>query len=217
MKKKLKLTAPRYVLPVTARCTSCNGTGQVRRVQRSLFGQFVNTTACSDCRGEGQIVKEPCPDCRGGGYQKHKRKISVKVPAGIDEGNGIRITGEGEAGSRGGSPGNLYVMISIKPHECFSREGENVIYEMSVNFAQAALGAEVDVPTLHGPVKLKVPSGSQSGKVFRLRDKGIPHLHSLGRGDQMVVLKVVTPENLTKEQKRLFEELAKSMEPGKKA
>jgi len=193
------------------RCPTCEGTGQIRRVQRSLFGQFINTTVCSDCGGEGQIVKEPCPECRGSGYQKHKRHISVKVPAGIDEGNGIRITGEGEAGSRGGSPGNLYVVISIKPHEYFTREGEDVIYELPVNFAQAALGAEVDVPTLHGTVKLKIHAGSQTGRVYRLRDKGIPRLHGIGRGDQMVALRVVTPESLTKEQKRLFEELAKSL------
>jgi molecular chaperone DnaJ len=198
------------------RCPACEGTGQIRRVQRSLFGQFINTAVCSDCRGEGQIVNEPCPDCRGGGYQRQKRHISVKVPAGIDEGNGIRITGEGEAGSRGGPAGNLYVMISIKPHEYFTREGENVIYELPVNFAQAALGVELEVPTLHGVAKLKIPAGSQSGKVFRMKDKGIPRLHSLGRGEQMVVLKVITPESLTKEQKRLFEELARSMESNKK-
>jgi len=198
------------------RCPACDGTGQIRRVQRSLFGQFINTTVCSECGGEGQIVKEPCPDCRGSGYQKNKRRISVKVPAGIDEGNGIRITGEGEAGSRGGSAGNLYVMISIKPHEFFTREGENIIYELPVNFAQAALGAEVDVPTLHGACKLKIPAGSQTGKVFRMRDKGIPRLHGSGRGDQMTVLRVVTPESLTKEQRKLFEELAQSLGQGKK-
>jgi len=197
------------------RCPACDGTGQIRRVQRSLFGQFVNTAVCSDCHGEGQIVKEPCPECRGAGYQKHKRRISVKVPAGIDEGNGIRISGEGEAGFRGGSAGNLYVMISVKPHPYFTREGENVIYELPVNFAQAALGTELEVPTLHGACKLKIPSGSQTGKVFRMKDKGIPRLHGLGRGDQMVVLRVKTPESLTKEQKKLFEELARSLEQDK--
>ena len=133
------------------------------------------------------------------------------MPAGIDDGNGIRITGEGEAGYRGGSPGNLYVMVSVKPHEFFTREGDNVIYELTVNFAQAALGVEVDVPTLHGVSKLKIPAGSQTGKVFHLKDKGIPHLHSSRRGDQMVVLRVITPESLTKEQRRLFEELSKSL------
>jgi molecular chaperone DnaJ len=193
------------------RCPSCNGTGQIRRVQRSLFGQFINTAVCSDCRGEGVIIKEACPDCRGSGYQKHKRRISVKVPAGIDDGNGIRITGEGEAGSRGGPAGNLYVMVSIKPHEYFTRDGDDVIYELPVNIAQAALGIELPVPTLHGVCELKIPSGSQSGKAFRLKNKGIPHLHGRGTGDQLVVLRVVTPESLNKEQRRLFEELSKSL------
>jgi molecular chaperone DnaJ len=194
-----------------ARCTACNGTGQVRRVQRSFFGQFINTSVCGECRGEGKIVTDPCRDCRGTGFQKHKRSILVKVPAGIDDGNGIRLTGEGDAGIRGGSPGNLYVVVSVKKHPFFSREGDNVIYELSVNFAQAALGTETTVPTLHGESKLKIPSGSQSGKVFRLKGSGIPHLRGGGRGDQLVVLKVVTPESLTKEQRRLFEELAKSL------
>ncbi len=193
------------------RCPSCNGTGQIRRVQRSLFGQFINTTTCSDCRGEGTIVQEFCPDCRGSGYQKHKRHISVKIPAGIDNGNGIRLTSEGEAGYRGGSPGNLYVMVSVRPHEYFKREDDNVIYELPINFAQAALGCDVQVPTLHGACKLKIPSGSQTGKVIRLKDKGIPRLHSGGIGDQMVVLRVITPESLTKEQRKLFEELSKSL------
>ncbi|OGO17815.1 MAG: molecular chaperone DnaJ [Chloroflexi bacterium RBG_16_50_11] len=194
-----------------ARCPSCDGSGQIRRVQRSLFGQFINTAVCSDCHGEGTLIKEACPDCRGSGYQKHKRRISVKIPAGIDEGNGIRLTSEGEAGSRGGSPGNLYVMVSVKSHEFFAREGDNVIYELPVNFAQAALGIELEVPSLHGVCKLKIPAGSQTGKVFRLKDKGIPHLHGGGRGDEIVRLCVVTPEALSKEQRRLFEELAKSL------
>jgi molecular chaperone DnaJ len=193
------------------RCPSCDGSGQIRRVQRSLFGQFINTTICSDCQGEGTIIKEPCPDCRGSGFQKHKRHISVKIPAGIDNGNGIRLTGEGEAGYRGGSTGNLYVMVSVKSHSYFKREEDNIIYELPVNFAQAALGTELEVPTLYGPVKLKIPSGSQTGKIFRLKDKGISHLHSGGRGDQMVVLRVMTPDSLSKEQRRLFEELSKSL------
>jgi molecular chaperone DnaJ len=197
------------------RCATCEGTGQIRRVQRSLFGQFINTAVCSDCHGEGTIVKDACPDCRGAGYQKQKRRILVKVPAGIDNGNGIRISSEGEAGYRGGQAGNLYVMVSVKPHEFFTREGDNVVYEMAVNFAQAALGGEAEVPTLHGPSKLKIPPGSQTGKVFRLKDKGIPHLHANGNGDQMVVLRVMTPESLSKEQRRLFEELAKSLDSDK--
>jgi molecular chaperone DnaJ len=197
------------------RCPSCNGTGQIRRVQRSLFGQFVNTAICDECRGEGMIVKEPCQDCRGIGYQKQKRRISVKIPAGIDDGNGIRLSSEGNAGLRGGPAGNLYVIVTVKKHEYFTREGDNIIADLPINFAQAALGAEVEVPTLYGPTKLKVPSGSQTGRMFRLKDKGVPHLHGNGKGDQMVVIRVTTPESLTKEQRKLFEELSKSLGPAK--
>jgi molecular chaperone DnaJ len=193
------------------RCTACDGTGQVRRVQRSLFGQFINTSVCPQCRGEGKIVNDSCPDCRGSGFQKHKRKIMVKVPAGIDDGNGIRLSGEGDAGFRGGSPGNLYVVIGVRKHRFFTREGDNVVYELPVNFAQAALGAEVAVPTLYGESKLKIPAGSQAGRVFKLKDKGIPHLRGMGHGDQLVMLRVVTPESLSKEQRRLFEELSRSL------
>jgi molecular chaperone DnaJ len=193
------------------RCPECNGTGQIRRVQRSIFGQFVNTAACSQCRGEGTLITDPCTDCKGSGFQKHRRKIAVTVPAGIDNSNIIRITGEADAGYRGGSAGNLYVEISIAKHKFFTREGDNIVYELPLNFAKAALGTEVDVPTLYGDSKLKIPAGSQTGKVFRIRDKGIPRLHGLGRGDELVVLRVVTPDSLTKEQRKLFEELAKSL------
>lgn len=194
------------------RCNVCEGSGQVRRVQRSIFGQFINTSVCNQCHGEGKIVTEPCKDCRGTGAQKHKRSISVKVPAGIDNGNGIRLTGEGDAGFRGASAGNLYVVVSVKKHPAFTREGDDVIYELPVNFAQAALGTEVVVPTLHGDNKLKIPSGSQSGRVFRMKSWGIPHLRGRGNGDQLVVLRVVTPESLSKEQRKLFEELGKSLD-----
>jgi len=193
------------------RCSNCDGSGQIKRVQRSLFGQFINTTVCDQCHGEGRLVTEPCPDCKGSGTQKHKRKISVNVPAGVDDGNGIRLTGEGDAGTRGGPAGNLYVVLSVARHEFFEREGDDVIYELPVNFAQAALGTELEVPTLYGATKLKIPSGSQSGRVFRLKDKGINRLHGHGRGDELVQLRVVTPESLNKEQRKLFEELAKSL------
>jgi molecular chaperone DnaJ len=193
------------------RCPECNGTGQIRRVQRSIFGQFINTAACGRCRGEGTLITDPCPDCKGSGLQKHRRHIAVAIPAGIDDGNTIRMTGEGDAGYRGGPAGNLYVEISVARHKFFTREGNNVVYELQVNFSQAALGTEVDVPTLYGESKLKVPAGSQTGKIFRMKDKGIPRLHGLGRGDQLVILRVVTPESLNKEQRKLFEELAKSL------
>jgi molecular chaperone DnaJ len=194
------------------RCPSCDGTGEVRRVQRSLFGQFINTAVCSQCGGEGTIVTDPCKNCKGSGFTKQKRKVSVKIPAGVDNENVVRLSGEGHAGQRGGPAGNLLVEVIVARHQFFEREDDNVIYDLTVNVAQAALGTEAEVPTLHGPVKVKIPSGSQSGRVFRLKDKGIPHLRSYGKGDQLVVLHVETPEKLTKEQKRLFEELAKSLE-----
>jgi molecular chaperone DnaJ len=199
------------------RCPSCDGTGQIRRVQRSLFGQFINTAVCDQCRGEGRVVTDPCPDCKGTGVTKQKRRISVRVPPGVDDDTGIRLSGEGNAGRRGGSAGNLYVVLSVGRHDFFTRDGDDIIYELPVNFAQAALGAEVEVPTLYGNEKLKIPSGSQSGKLFRLKDKGIPHLHRSGRGDQLVRLLLVTPDSLSKEQRKLFEELAKSLWPIKRA
>ncbi len=198
------------------RCPSCDGTGQVRRVQRSLFGQFINAAVCIQCHGEGRIITDLCPECKGTRVQKHKRHISVKIPAGVDNGTGIRISGEGDAGSRGGSSGDLYVMLSVGEHEFFSRDGDDVLYDLPVNFAQVALGVEVPVPTLYGEVKLKIPPGSQTGKIFRLKDKGIANLRRNSRGDQLVRLVVVTPESLTKEQRKLFEELAKSLGPVRK-
>lgn len=194
-----------------SRCPSCDGTGQIRRVERSLFGQFINTGICSQCHGEGRIIMDPCRECKGTGVQKCKRPILVRVPPGVDDGIRIRLGGEGNAGSRGGTPGDLYVVLSVPAHEYYTRDGDDVIFEMPINFAQAALGAEVEVPTLYGSSKLKIPSSSQTGRVFRLKDKGIPHLHGSGRGDQLVRLLVVTPESLTKEQRQLFEELARSL------
>lgn len=155
--------------------------------------------------------------CKGTGVQRHKRRIAVTVPPGVDDGTTVRLSGEGDAGLRGGSPGNLYVVLSVAKHKFFTRDGDNVLFELPINFAQAALGAEVEVPTLYGKSKLKMPAGSQTGTIFRLKDKGIPHLHGGGRGDQLVRLLVVTPESLTKEQRRLFEELAKSLSPTKSA
>jgi molecular chaperone DnaJ len=192
-------------------CTDCNGSGQVRRVQQSIFGRFTNITPCPRCRGEGRVITDPCPNCRGTGREKFQRSIMVNIPAGVDTGSRIRLTGEGDAGARGGSSGNLYVNLEVKKHEFFAREDYDIIYELPVNFAQAALGTEVQVPTLHGDVSLKIPSGTQTGHVFQLKSKGIPHLQGRGQGNQLVVLKVITPESLTKKQRQLFEELAAEM------
>ena len=195
------------------RCPNCNGTGQVRRVQQSIFGRYTSTSTCSQCRGEGRIITEPCPQCRGTGKEKRQRSISIKIPAGVDDGTQIRLSREGEAGTRGGSAGNLYITLSVSPHEFFTRDGYDILYELPVNFAQAALGVELEIPTLNGKSKLKIPPGSQTGEVFQFKGQGIPHLHRSGRGDQLVTLFVVTPEKLTEKQRQLFEELANSLDP----
>jgi molecular chaperone DnaJ len=197
------------------RCPTCHGTGQVRRIERSLFGRFMNTTVCDQCHGEGKVITDQCPKCRGSGREKQQRRISVRIPAGVPDSSRIRLSGEGEAGTRGGSTGDLYVSLNVLPHEFFVRDGDDIQYELPVNFAQAALGAEVEVPTLYGPHKLKIPAGSQTDREFRLKDRGISHLRRNGHGDQIVTLRVVTPESLTKQQRQLFEELSGTLSPAK--
>ena len=198
-----------------SRCPDCNGSGQIRRVQQSMFGRFTNIVTCHRCYGEGKIITDPCPQCRGTGKEKNTRNIMVKVPAGIDDSSRLRLSGEGDAGARDGLTGDLYVTISVKKHELFNRDGDDILYELPVNVAKAALGTEVKVPTLEDDVKLKIPAGSQSGQVFRLKQKGVPHLQGHGRGDQFVTIRVVTPESLTAQQHRLFEELDKTLDSPK--
>jgi len=199
-----------------SRCSNCNGTGQVRRVQQSIFGRFANITSCPQCNGEGRIITDPCPQCRGSGKEKHQRSILVNVPAGVEDGSRIRLTREGNAGTRGGPSGNLYLSLSVKKHEVFTRDGDDILCELSINFAQAGLGTEVEVPVLGSTAKLKIPAGSQTGQIFRFKNRGIPHLHARGRGDHLVRLLVVTPDSLNKEQRRLLEELGKTLGPAKK-
>jgi molecular chaperone DnaJ len=193
------------------KCPACNGTGEVRRTQRSIFGQFINVTTCSRCNGEGRIITKPCPRCNGQGRERVTRKIVIKIPPGVDEGTQVRLSGEGDIGFRGGPPGNLYVTLAVRKHKFFQREGDDILYELPINFAQAALGDELEIPTVDGPITLKIPAGSQTGKVFRLKEKGVPHLRRPGRGDQLVRLYVVTPTNLDEKQKKLFRELAKTL------
>jgi molecular chaperone DnaJ len=193
------------------RCSTCNGTGEVRRVQQSILGSFVNVTTCPTCHGEGETIAIPCLQCHGARHVRASRKINVRIPAGVDNGTQIRLAGEGEPGERGGPQGNLYVVLDVTPHAYFRRRDDNIVLELGVNVAQAALGDEIAVPTLDGDEKLMIPAGTQTGKVFRLRNKGVPHLRINGRGDQLVVIDVMIPTGLTAEQKRLFKELSKTL------
>jgi molecular chaperone DnaJ len=194
------------------RCPKCNGQGEIRT--RSPFLNMVTVTTCDQCRGEGVVVAIPCRECKGEGRIRQERKLTVKIPPGVDAASQIRITGEGEAGPRGGQYGNLYVALDIQPHKLFVREGTEILLELQLNIAQAALGAEVEVPTVDGKEMLKVPAGTQSGASFRLRGKGVPYLRGNGRGDQIVVARVVVPTKLNDQQRRLFQELEKALEPG---
>jgi molecular chaperone DnaJ len=186
-------------------CPNCRGTGQVRTQQ----GFFSISTTCGQCRGEGMIIADPCPRCQGQGRVRKAASLSVKIPAGVDNGSRLKLRGEGEAGSSGGPAGDLYVVIHVKEHELFVRQDNDVIIEAPVSFPQAALGTEIEVPTLDGMVKLKIQPGTQSGKVFRLKGKGIVDLHGYGRGDQLVKVTVETPRSLTPRQRELLEEFAK--------
>lgn len=193
------------------RCTLCGGAGQVRRMQQSVFGRFVNLATCPRCLGEGTMVAEPCSNCHGSGKERQRRKIRVVIPAGIEDGAHVTLGGQGDAGFFGGRVGSLYVSISVRPHPQFKRSGADVVCVLPLNFAQAALGDEVVVPTLEGPNPLKIPAGTQNGKVFHIKGKGFPALTREGKGDQLAEVHVVTPQSLTREQQRLFEELSRSL------
>jgi len=193
------------------RCPQCNGTGEVRRQQQTILGSFIQVTTCPRCRGEREIVTTPCSECRGQKVVLVERTISVDIPPGVDDGTRIRLSGEGEPGMRGGPPGNLYVVLQVKPHKVFRRNDNNILLELDVNVAQAALGDKITVPCLDGEEELVVPAGTQGGEVFRLKGRGVPHLRRNGRGDQLVVVHVATPTKLTEQQKQLFGELGKTL------
>jgi molecular chaperone DnaJ len=198
--------------PIT--CPTCNGSGEVRRVQQSILGSFVNVTTCSQCNGTGEVISEPCRECRGNKVVQKTVTKKVKVPAGVDNDTQIRLTGEGAPGVFGGPPGNLFVVLHVENHEFFQRRGDDIWLDLQINVAQAALGDEISVPTIDGDETIAIPAGTQAGKVFRLRGKGVPRLDRsgrgspMGRGDQHVVVQVAIPKNLTEEQEQLFNNLA---------
>ncbi|MEN3016300.1 MAG: molecular chaperone DnaJ [Candidatus Methanosuratincola petrocarbonis] len=193
-------------------CNQCGGSGHVQRVQASGFARFVQVTTCPACRGSGSIIDRPCPACRGAGITKKKRRILVKVPAGVEDGMQLRLRGEGDASPNGGPPGDLYVQVDVMPDPRFRREGADIYYDLKIGFPQAALGAEVVVPTLEGDAHVTVNPGTQPGTLIRLRGKGMPKLNGYGRGDQYVVVNVAVPERLTARQRDLLKELAKEFE-----
>lgn len=192
-------------------CSECGGSGTVRQQQRTPFGIVQSTAPCRACGGTGKIIRKPCPTCRGKGSVRRARTINVTIPAGIDDGQTISIRGQGGAGSQGGPNGDLLVTVNVRRSDTFERDGTSVLSEVSVSFAEAALGTELEVPTIDGKVKLNIPEGTQPGAVFRLRGKGIPNLHGSGRGDQYVTVNVAVPKNLTSAQKEALRAFARSM------
>ncbi len=190
-------------------CTVCGGSGQQQFARNTPFGSFVTRQTCNACGGKGKVVKDPCPSCRGQGRVVKERKIEIKIPPGVDSNSRLRVPGGGDAGLKGGSPGDLYVFISVKPHRSFRREGDDIIYQLSISMIQAALGVELEIPTLDGPAELRIQEGTQPGTLLRLRGKGMPRLRGGGRGDQRVQIKVVVPKRLGRQQKELLQEMAR--------
>ena len=189
-------------------CSTCKGRGEVRQVRQTFLGSMVQVATCPKCRGSGRVITHMCSSCNGRGYERKSLTKTIPVPAGVDNGTQIRLSGEGQPGTNGGPRGNLYIEIKVKPHKFFRRRKDDILIDLNINIAQATLGAEVKVPTLNGYEKLTIPSGTQPGKVFKLRNKGIPHLRRSGKGNQMVIINVDIPSRLTSDQRQLFEQLA---------
>ena len=199
--------------PITT-CSRCDGQGQLRSVSRTPFGQMVRAVVCDVCGGEGRVAETPCGVCRGRGSTAQRQRLAVDVPPGIDDGQQLRVPGEGEAGMRGGPTGDLYVLIRLREHALFKREGDDLVHVLRVSPAQAALGDEVTVPVIDGAAAtVRVPPGAQNGQMVRVRGKGVPHLGSSGRGDELVYLDVVVPRSLSKDQRRLYGQLRDIEEP----
>ena len=196
----------------SSKCGNCRGTGQVRRSQQGFFGQFVQVSPCGACGGEGEIISNPCSDCRGQGRARRPVRLAVTIPAGIDKGTQIRLNSEGEAGTNGGGPGDLYVILDIEDHDTFKRAGNDIHYSLPVSVSQATLGVRLKVPTLEGDRQITIPAGTQPGDAITIRNKGVPFLRSNRRGNQIVTVRVDIPTSLSAEQERLFLELSKTMD-----
>ncbi|MFZ5518117.1 MAG: molecular chaperone DnaJ [Candidatus Zhuqueibacterota bacterium] len=189
-------------------CPLCHGTGEIRQASKTIFGQFINVTTCSQCGGEGRIIKDPCPECSGDGRVKMDAELSVNIPAGVSSGNYITLRGEGHCGPRGGPAGNAIILLEELEHEFFERHGDDILYDLYVSFSQVALGDQVEVPTLNGQAKLHIAPGTQSGKILRMKGKGIQHLNQHGKGDQLVRVLVWTPTKISEHERNLFSQLA---------
>lgn len=192
-------------------CPDCHGTGQVKTTQRTILGMMSTSMPCSRCRGTGKIIRDPCPTCQGAGSQRRQRTITVQIPAGIDHGQTISVRGEGNMGQNGGPSGDIYVTVNVTPHEIFKRRGQDVMVELPVTFVQAALGAELVVPSIDGKISYTMPEGTQPDTVFRIQGKGIPNLNGRGRGDQFIKVKIEIPRNLTHEQKDILRQFDDSV------
>ncbi|MGO1043962.1 molecular chaperone DnaJ [Clostridioides difficile] len=190
-------------------CSTCNGTGQVRTVQRTPFGNIASSRPCSTCNGTGEVIESPCSKCHGTGNTRKVKTIEVDIPAGIDDGQMIKLAGQGEVGEKGAPRGDLYIVVNVKSHPLFTRDGNDIYFEMPITFVQATLGDEIEVPTLDGKVKYSVPEGTQTGTVFRLKEKGIPRIRGNSRGDQYIKVVVEIPKKLNDKQKDLLREFAK--------
>lgn len=191
-----------------ANCASCGGSGEIRQVSRSVFGQFVNISACPTCQGMGKIIKEKCDACSGEGRTQIEDTIKINIPAGVEEGNYIPLRGKGNAGRRNGPAGDLIIVIEEREHDQLVRQGDNVLYNLTISYPEAAMGAEVEIPTLSGPAKIKIEAGSQPGSTIVLKEKGVAHLNSYGKGDLIVIVNVHVPTKLSSKEKALLKELS---------
>jgi molecular chaperone DnaJ len=193
------------------RCSTCGGRGEVRQVRQTIFGSMMQSGPCPTCGGRGEVISTPCHTCRGEGLERKTVKKVVPIPAGVDNGNQIRLAGEGEPGTNGGPQGNLYLLVNVQGHKFFKRRENDILLNLDINIAQAVLGAEVEIPTVNGNETLKIPAGTQPGKVFTLKARGVPYIRKSGRGDQLVIVNVDIPSKLSKEQRELFEKLAATL------